>query len=221
MLERRPTKPELAAAVGNTVPDVIAPGLAVLFCGINPGLYSAATGHHFARPGNRFWPALQAAGFTDHLLRPWEERRLLESGVGITNLVKRATAAAAELAPEELRKGRWRWSAKSAATTREPWRYWASARIVPPSVVPRPGWGSSRTGSAERCCGFCRIRVGSTSITSSRIWRRNSGCCASSSPPGTQAERGDTQPRGDVMFFPLPSHFVHPGDLSWFEANFS
>lgn len=106
MTERRPTKPELTAAVGKTVPDVIAPGLAVLFCGINPGLYSAATGHHFARPGNRFWPALHAAGFTDHLLRPWEERRLLVSGAGITNLVKRATATAAELAPEELRKGR-------------------------------------------------------------------------------------------------------------------
>jgi len=106
MIERRPTKTELAAAVGQTVPDVIAPGLAVLFCGINPGLYSAATRHHFARPGNRFWPALHAAGFTDHLMRPWEEQGLLERGVGITNLVMRATATAAELAPEELRKGR-------------------------------------------------------------------------------------------------------------------
>jgi TDG/mug DNA glycosylase family protein len=104
--ERRPDKTELAAAAGKTVPDVIAPGLAVLFCGINPGLYSAATGHHFARPGNRFWPALKAAGFTDHLVRPWEERQLLEYGLGITNLVARGTATAAELAPEELRKGR-------------------------------------------------------------------------------------------------------------------
>ena len=88
------------------MPDLIAPGLAVLFVGINPGLYSAATGHHFARPGNRFWPALHAAGFTDRVLRPWEEPTLLDAGAGITNLVRRATIAAAELSPEELRRGR-------------------------------------------------------------------------------------------------------------------
>jgi double-stranded uracil-DNA glycosylase len=78
----------------------------VLFCGINPGLYSAATRHHFARPGNRFWPALYAAGFSDHLLQPWEEDRLLPRGVGITNLVARATAGADELTREELVVGR-------------------------------------------------------------------------------------------------------------------
>ena len=105
-MQPRPTKAEVAAAAGRTVPDLIAPGLDVLFCGINPGLYSGATGHHFARPGNRFWPALHAAGFTDRLVRPWEERRLLDYGLGITNLVARATAAAAELSPEELRAGR-------------------------------------------------------------------------------------------------------------------
>lgn len=105
---RRPTKAEIAAAVGKTVPDLIAPGLQVLFCGINPGLYSGATGHHFARPGNRFWPALHAAGFTDRLVRPWEEKRLLEYGLGITNLVARTTATAAELGREELRAGRTR-----------------------------------------------------------------------------------------------------------------
>jgi TDG/mug DNA glycosylase family protein len=104
--ERPPTKAEVAAAAGRTVPDLIAPGLAVLFSGINPGLYSAATGHHFARPGNRFWPALHAAGFTDRVLRPAEEPMLLEVGVGITNLVDRATATAAELSPDELRRGR-------------------------------------------------------------------------------------------------------------------
>jgi TDG/mug DNA glycosylase family protein len=81
---------------------VIGPDLRVLFCGINPGLYSAATGNHFARPGNRFWPALHAAGFTPRLLRPWEKSLLLEAGYGLTNLVSRATAAADELAPEEL-----------------------------------------------------------------------------------------------------------------------
>jgi TDG/mug DNA glycosylase family protein len=103
---KRPSKAEVAAAAGRTVPDLIRPGLEVLFCGINPGLYSAATGHHFARPGNRFWPTLYAAGFTPRLLSPWEERLLLEYGVGITNLVARATASATELAPAELRAGR-------------------------------------------------------------------------------------------------------------------
>ena len=85
--------------------DVIAPDLKVLFCGINPGLYSAATGFHFARPGNRFWPALHAAGFTPRLLHPSENRKLLEFGYGLTNLVNRATAAAAELSAQELAAG--------------------------------------------------------------------------------------------------------------------
>lgn len=103
---RRPTKSELQAAAGRTVPDVIAPGLDVLFCGINPGLYSGATGHHFARPGNRFWPALHGAGFTDRQLDPSEEHLLLDAGCGITNLVNRATAAAAELSKVELTDAR-------------------------------------------------------------------------------------------------------------------
>src|SRR6185295_8730179 len=101
-MERRPTKDEIAAAVGSTVRDVIAPNLHVLFCGINPGLYSGATGHHFARPGNRFWPTLYQAGFTQRLLDPKEERELLVSGYGITNLVARTTATADELSTEEL-----------------------------------------------------------------------------------------------------------------------
>jgi TDG/mug DNA glycosylase family protein len=102
----RPTPAELKAAVGRTIRDVIAPGLDILFCGINPGLYSAATGHHFARPGNRFWPALHAAGLTPRLLHPSEERELLKYGCGITNLVRRATVAADELDADELRAGR-------------------------------------------------------------------------------------------------------------------
>jgi double-stranded uracil-DNA glycosylase len=102
----RPTKADLASAVGRTVSDLIRPGLEILFCGINPGLYSAATGHHFARPGNRFWPALHAAGFTERLIHPWEEALLLDYGLGITNLVARATASAVELLPTELRAGR-------------------------------------------------------------------------------------------------------------------
>ncbi len=102
---RRPTKAELLAKVGNKVPDVIAPGLQILFCGINPGLYSAWARHHFARPGNRFWPALFAAGFTPRLLRPDEEHELLQLGYGITNLVDRATLGSAELSREELVAG--------------------------------------------------------------------------------------------------------------------
>jgi TDG/mug DNA glycosylase family protein len=102
---RKPTREEILAAHGKTVPDVIAHGLQVLFCGINPGLYSGAVGHHFARPGNRFWPALHAAGFTGRQLSAFEERELLALGCGITNLVGRATAAADELAADELVKG--------------------------------------------------------------------------------------------------------------------
>jgi TDG/mug DNA glycosylase family protein len=109
---RKPTKEELRAAAGKTVPDVIAPGLRILFCGINPGLYTAAVGHHFARPGNRFWPALYAAGFTERLLSAFEERELLKTGYGITNVVARATATAAELSTQELVEGGRRLAAK-------------------------------------------------------------------------------------------------------------
>ena len=106
MSNNRPTPADLKAAYGRTIRDLIAPDLEFLFCGINPGLYSAATGHHFARPGNRFWPALHAAGFTPRLLAPWEEHELLKYGCGITNLVARGTATAAELSAAELRAGR-------------------------------------------------------------------------------------------------------------------
>jgi double-stranded uracil-DNA glycosylase len=101
----RPTPADLAAARDRTLPDVIAAGLRVVFSGINPGLYSAATGYHFARPGNRFWPALHRSGFTPRLLRPDEQEQLLDIGLGITNIVARATARADELRPEELRDG--------------------------------------------------------------------------------------------------------------------
>jgi TDG/mug DNA glycosylase family protein len=101
----RPTREQIAAANGRRVPDVTAPGLRVLFSGINPGLYSGAVGHHFARPGNRFWKALHGAGFTPEVLSPFEERRLLDVGVGVTNLVDRATANADEVDGQELREG--------------------------------------------------------------------------------------------------------------------
>ena len=108
----KPTKEQLIAAAGKTVRDVIAPGLRVLFCGINPGLYTAAVGHHFARPGNRFWPALFASGFTDRLLSPFDERELLALGFGITNVVMRATATADQLSRTELSEGGKRLDAK-------------------------------------------------------------------------------------------------------------
>ncbi len=91
---------------------MIAPGLRVLFCGINPGLYSGATGHHFARPGNRFWPTLHRAGFTARQLHPTEQRELLNAGYGVVNLVNRTTATAAELEPGEFVAGRKRLAAK-------------------------------------------------------------------------------------------------------------
>lgn len=118
----RPTKADLLAAREKTVPDVIAPGLDVLFCGINPGLYTAAVGHHFARPGNRFWPALHASGFTPRVFAPHEERELLPLGYGITNVVARTTATADEVTPEELAEGGRR---LVATVTREHPRYLA------------------------------------------------------------------------------------------------
>jgi len=108
----RPTPADLAAAHGRSIPDVVAPGLRVLFCGINPGLWSAATGHHFARPGNRFWPALHGSGFTPRQLRPDEQTELLSYGLGITNVVARGTARADELTAAELVAGGRRLAAK-------------------------------------------------------------------------------------------------------------
>ena len=101
----RPSRADLESARDKTLPDVAAPGLRVLFSGINPGLYSAATGYHFARPGNRFWPALHRSGFTPRQLDPSEQEQLLGLGLGITNVAARATARAAELDAKELREG--------------------------------------------------------------------------------------------------------------------
>jgi double-stranded uracil-DNA glycosylase len=95
----------MIAPDARAVPDLIRPGLQLLFVGINPGLVSGATGHHFARPGNRFWPTLYGAGLTPRLLRPDEGAALLDIGIGITNLVARVTATAAELSDDELLAG--------------------------------------------------------------------------------------------------------------------
>src|SRR5512133_2867524 len=105
-MRNRPTPEEIRSASNKKVPDVIAPGLTVLFCGINPGLYSAAVGHHFARPGNRFWRALFDSGFTGRLFAPWEGAALLKHHIGITNLVARATAGADDLTKSDLINGR-------------------------------------------------------------------------------------------------------------------
>ncbi len=140
-----------ASAAGRTIPDVIAPGLSVVFCGINPGLYSAATGHHFARPGNRFWPALHRSGFTPRQLAPSEQTELLEYGLGITNLVARATARADELTSAELRDGG-RAIESKAALLRPAWvavlgvTAYRKAFIRPQATVgPQPeGFGPTR-----------------------------------------------------------------------------
>ena len=117
----RPVKLDLEAARDATIPDVlpaVGEPFRVLFCGINPGLYSAATGWHFARPGNRFWPALHASGFTPRLLKPSQQQELTSYGLGITNMAPRATAQAAELTAAELREGGRR--LESLVTTRRP-----------------------------------------------------------------------------------------------------
>jgi len=149
----RPTRAELLASVDRTLRDVIAPDLRVLFCGINPGLYSAATGHHFARPGNRFWPALHAAGFTDRVLHPSEERGLLALGYGITNVVPRTTATAAELTDDEIRAGGRRLATK--------------VRRIRPTVLAILGVGAYRTafGRPRAQTGLQEESIGET-----RVW---------------------------------------------------
>src|SRR5437660_2931448 len=101
----KPTREQIAAAEGRRLRDIIAPDLKVLFCGINPGLYSGATGLHFARPGNRFWKVLHQSGFTPRQLDPSEEDELLQYGLGITCFVSRTTARADELFRDEFIAG--------------------------------------------------------------------------------------------------------------------
>jgi TDG/mug DNA glycosylase family protein len=149
---RRPSVEELAGAGRKRLRDVIGPGLSVLFCGINPGLYSAATGHHFARPGNRFWPTLFAAGFTPRLLDAFEDETLLELGLGITNLVARTTASADLLAREELMAG-----AKSLERKIGTYR---------PRVLAMVGLGAYRVAfhAPKAICGLQPRTVGETQV---------------------------------------------------------
>lgn len=150
----RPGEAALSAAVerGATVRDVIAPGLHVLFCGINPGRWSGAVGHHFAHPNNRFWRVLQLAGFTADLLGPAEERRLLASGLGITNLVARTTASAADVSADELRRG-------SDALERK-------VRRLRPRAVAFLGLGAYRTAFGRRHAepGLQPERIGAAAV---------------------------------------------------------
>jgi TDG/mug DNA glycosylase family protein len=153
MQVHKPTKEEIAAAEGATLPDVIAPALDVLFVGINPGLYTAAVQQHFGRPGNRFWPTLHRGGFTPHLFHPSEQRELLKLGYGITNLVARATAAADELDAKELVDG-------AASLEKKVRRY-------QPRAVAIVGIGAYRTGFNRP-----RAKVGlqPETIGTSAIW---------------------------------------------------
>ena len=154
-----PTRADLLAATHKTVADVIAPNLQILFCGINPGLYSAYSGHHFARPGNRFWPALHLGGFTPRLFSPAEEQELLPLGYGITNLVQRASATADELTKEELAAGASGWPPRSNNIRRACWPCWVSAPTAAPLAGRAPPWGCSPNESARHTSGSCRIRA--------------------------------------------------------------
>jgi TDG/mug DNA glycosylase family protein len=150
--EWKPTRDQLQAARGRRVPDVIAPGLGVLLCGINPSLYSGAVRHHFARPGNRLWKTLHAAGLTDRVLSPFDERELLGFGIGITNLVNRATATAIELNERELRAG-------AATVTRKVRRYRPSFVAFLGLSAYRAAFGRPRAqvGSQDHLIGPVRV----------------------------------------------------------------
>jgi len=149
----KPAKADLAAAFGTTLPDVIARDLNVLFCGINPGLYTAAVQQHFGRPGNRFWPTIYRAGFTPRLFHPSEQRELLRHGCGITNVVARATATAAELTPSELVEGARILDAK--------------VRRYRPRVLAIVGIGAYRTGFSRP---KATMGLQEETIGNARIW---------------------------------------------------
>lgn len=149
----KPSKEQLLSAYGNTVPDVIGTRLKILFVGINPGLYSGAVHHHFAKPGNRFWVTLYRSGFTDKLLSPFEESELLKYKIGITNIVKKATASASELSRKELIDGGQELEKKVA--------------IFRPAIVAFVGIGAYRTAY-----GRVRTKIGlqEETMSKSRIW---------------------------------------------------
>lgn len=136
------SRDELEAARSRTVPDLIGPGLRLLFVGINPGLWTAASGAHFAHPGNRFYKALAAAGILDEVLdvragfTDHSRSVLTEQGIGITNMVMRTTARADELDAEELREGAVELARK--------------VESLLPKVVAFVGLGAYRTGFGQK-----------------------------------------------------------------------
>ncbi len=148
----RPTPEELRNATGKTMPDIIAPRLKVLFCGINPSVYSVVVGHHFARPGNRFWPALFASGFTPRRFSPFEDQKLLDLGLGITNVASKSSVAAADLTRAEIEAG---------ATDLQ-------SRVLgfEPQVLAILGIGAYRTGFSrpKAALGLQNERIGDTQI---------------------------------------------------------
>jgi TDG/mug DNA glycosylase family protein len=149
---RKPTKSQIFEASGKVIPDVIASRLKVLFCGINPSLYSAAVGHHFARPGNRFWPSLFASGFTDRLYSPFEDELLLQLGCGISNVVDRASATAAEVTASEFIAG-------GASLEKK-------VSLYRPKVIAVLGIGAFRTAFARQdaVIGKQTLKIGDTEI---------------------------------------------------------
>ncbi|WP_407675334.1 G/U mismatch-specific DNA glycosylase [Peterkaempfera griseoplana] len=174
----RPTRAEMEAARDRTVCDVLADDLRVLFCGINPGLWTAATGHHFARPGNRFWPTLHASGFTPRRFRPDEQGELTTLGLGLTNVVARATARADELTAEEFAAGgrileakvarhRPRWLAVAGVTAYRAAFADPRAAVGPQSrtlggtriwVLPNPSGLNAHWTAASLAAEFARLR---------------------------------------------------------------
>lgn len=147
---QKPRPVQVETALRKRVPDVIAPRLRILFCGINPGLYSAAAGHHFAGPANRFWPTLHAAGFTPTALEPSDEAELLPLGLGITNLVSRTTPKAEVLSRRELRSG-------ARRLVRKTLRY-------RPRILAVLGLGAFRAAFDDptATCGLQHMKIGAT-----------------------------------------------------------
>jgi len=150
---RKPARADILAAANTHVPDLIGPDLKVLFCGTNPGLYSAAIGHHFGRPGNRFWPAILASGFTDRLFSPYEDADFLELGYGLTNIHERATAGMAELSNAELKSGCGRLKAK--------------VRIQQPKFLAVLSIGAYRTAFEQP---KAKLGLQSAAIGTTRVW---------------------------------------------------
>ncbi len=178
---KKPAKADLAAAAGVTILDVIAPGLRALFCGINPGLYSGYTGYHFARPGNRFWRALYESGFTETLLKPHQQQRLLDVGCGITNLVSRTTVSSREITRAELDTGSCR--LQEIVELYRPWSVAILGIDAYRTAFSRPdaGVGRQPQGIGPARCGCCPTQAASTAIIPPLSWRRRFAIFAATS----------------------------------------